>query len=52
MTVCKQKTTYAKLNYLKISETILTVCQKKMSSDLFRNVRFKMCLEIIYLIYA
>ena len=30
----------------------LTVCQKKMSSSLFKNVIFKVCLEIIYLKYV
>ena len=29
----------------------LNVCQKKMSSGSFKNVIYKMCLEIIYLIY-
>ena len=42
---------YAKLNYLKLSETIL-LCTKKLSSDLFKNVIFKICLEIIFLIYV
>ena len=47
MTVSTKNYTYVKLNCLKLSKT---VCKKM--SDLFKNVIYKMCLEIMYLIYV
>ena len=55
LNVCKKKMTNFSLNchyYMAILEIIyLCTKKKKMSSNLFKNVIYKLCLLIIYLIY-
>ena len=51
LTVCKQKAVLM-LDWIVWNKVKPFNCVQKMSSDLSKNVIFKRCLKIIYLIYV